>query len=201
MYWNFGPAGPPRLAICCLGAACLLGGFVSASQAEQCHGTPGALGTARVMALDPASVSPKSARCSTRRRCRYVITKSSLRSMTVLTRPQPLQLLDALAAQCKFRRISFWLASMCARGAGTGPSCEYEEGHTVGKRIPKHTPIWERCRWPTPEKRNPRWRSKPRMLHSASPTKLLHSFPRAISVDQSGPRAIFDEDRHHALEH
>jgi peptidoglycan-N-acetylglucosamine deacetylase len=138
MHWNFGAAGLPRLAICCLGAACLLGGFVSKSQAEQCHGVPGALGTARVMALDPAAFPQVGT-------VQYPQTVPLRDHEVVLTfddGPSPSstpQLLDALAAQCV--QANFFLVGEHARAAPELVRREYDEGHTVGTHSETHADL------------------------------------------------------------
>jgi peptidoglycan-N-acetylglucosamine deacetylase len=138
MHWNFSAAGLPRLAICCLGVASLLGGFVSTSQAEQCHGTPGALGTARVMALDPSAFPQVGT-------VQYPETVPLRDHEVVLTfddGPNPSstpQLLDALAAQCV--QANFFLVGEHARAAPELVRREYAEGHTVGTHSETHADL------------------------------------------------------------
>jgi peptidoglycan/xylan/chitin deacetylase (PgdA/CDA1 family) len=138
MHWNFGAAKWSRPAILCLGTACLLGGFVSTSQAEQCYGVPGALGTARVMALDPA-VFPQVGMVQ------YPQTVPLRDHEVVLTfddGPNPSstpQLLDALAAQCV--QANFFLVGEHARAAPELVRREYAEGHTVGTHSETHADL------------------------------------------------------------
>jgi peptidoglycan-N-acetylglucosamine deacetylase len=138
MHWNFGAAGLPRLAICCLSAACLFGGFVSTSQAEQCNGVPVALGTARVMGLDPAAFPQVGT-------VQYPQTVPLRDHEVVLTfddGPNPSstpQLLDALAAQCV--QANFFLVGKHARMAPELVRREYEEGHTVGTHSETHADL------------------------------------------------------------
>jgi peptidoglycan/xylan/chitin deacetylase (PgdA/CDA1 family) len=138
MHWNFGAAGLARLAIRCLGAACLLGVFASASQAEQCHALSGALGTARIMALDPAAFPQVGT-------VQYPQTVPLRDHEVVLTfddGPEPSstpQLLDALAAQCV--QANFFLVGEHARAAPGLVRREYDEGHTVGTHSQTHADL------------------------------------------------------------
>jgi peptidoglycan/xylan/chitin deacetylase (PgdA/CDA1 family) len=121
-----------------LGAACLLGGFVSTSQAEQCHGVAGALGTARVMALDPAAF-PK---VGTVQFPETVPLRDHEVVLTFDDGPNPAstpQLLDALAAQCV--QANFFLVGEHARAAPELVRREYDEGHTVGTHSETHADL------------------------------------------------------------
>jgi peptidoglycan/xylan/chitin deacetylase (PgdA/CDA1 family) len=138
MHWNFGVAGPGRLVVCCLGTVCLLGGFASTSQAEQCHGVPGALGTARVMALDPAMFP----QVGTFQYPQTVPLRDHEVVLTFDDGPDPSstpQLLDALAAQCV--EANFFLVGEHARAAPALVRREYEEGHTIGTHSETHADL------------------------------------------------------------
>jgi peptidoglycan/xylan/chitin deacetylase (PgdA/CDA1 family) len=138
MNWNFGAAGLARLAMRGFGAVCLLACFVSGSRAEQCHGVPGALGTERVMALDPAAFPQVGT-------VQYPQTVPLRDHEVVLTfddGPNPAstpQLLDALAAQCV--QANFFLVGEHARAAPELVRREYDEGHTVGTHSLTHADL------------------------------------------------------------
>ena len=138
MHWNFAAAGHVRRAICYLGVAFLVASFASASHAEQCHGVPGALGTARVMGIDPA-VLPQ---VGTVQYPQTVPLRDHEVVLTFDDGPNPAstpQLLDALAAQCV--KANFFLVGEHARAAPELVRREYEEGHAVGTHSQTHADL------------------------------------------------------------
>jgi peptidoglycan/xylan/chitin deacetylase (PgdA/CDA1 family) len=106
--------------------------------AEQCHGVANALGTARVMALDPA-VFP---RVGTLQYPQTVPLRDHEVVLTFDDGPWPAstpQVLDALAAQCV--KANFFLVGEHAQAAPELVRREYAEGHTVGTHSQTHADL------------------------------------------------------------
>jgi peptidoglycan-N-acetylglucosamine deacetylase len=139
MRWNITAVAPlARLAIrCCL--ACLPPvALASGALAEQCNGKPGALGTARVMALDPA-VLPQ---VGTVQYPQTVPLRDHEVVLTFDDGPWPSstpEVLDALAAQCV--KANFFLVGKHAEASPELVRREYAEGHTVGTHSETHADL------------------------------------------------------------
>jgi peptidoglycan-N-acetylglucosamine deacetylase len=139
MHWNkTAEAGLIRLAIgCCL--ACLpLVALTSDALAQSCNGKPSALGTARVMALDPA-VFPQ---VGTVQYPQTVPLRDHEVVLSFDDGPSPSStgaVLDALAAQCV--KANFFLVGQHAEASPELVRREYAEGHTVGTHSESHADL------------------------------------------------------------
>jgi peptidoglycan/xylan/chitin deacetylase (PgdA/CDA1 family) len=136
--WPITAAFPLRLAVRCCLAGCIFAGIGTAARAEQCRGTPNALGTARVMALDPA-VFPQ---VGTVQFPQTVPLRDHEVVLTFDDGPAPdstPKLLDALAAQCV--KANFFLVGDHAKAAPEIVRREYAEGHTVGTHSETHADL------------------------------------------------------------
>jgi peptidoglycan/xylan/chitin deacetylase (PgdA/CDA1 family) len=127
-----------RLAIgCCL--ACLpFVALTSGALAQSCNGKPGALGTARVMALDPA-VFPQ---VGTVQYPQTVPLRDHEVVLSFDDGPSPSStgaVLDALAAQCV--KANFFLVGQHAEASPELVRREYAEGHTVGTHSETHADL------------------------------------------------------------
>jgi peptidoglycan/xylan/chitin deacetylase (PgdA/CDA1 family) len=118
----------------------LLAGMIGASAAEPCPGNPDALGTSRVLAIDPATMPPVG-------RKQFPQTLPLARHEIVLTfddGPWPgttARVLDALKHECA--RATFFLIG---RNAAANPGLarrELAEGHTVAHHTYSH-PLLDR---------------------------------------------------------
>lgn len=116
------------------GAAAFLA-FIAAAQAGPCPGNPGALGTSRVIALDP----------SEHRRLGLMDYEETLPLQdreVVLTfddgpiAPSTAKVLDALAAECV--KANFFVVGQMARSYPALLQREYREGHTIGTHTEHH---------------------------------------------------------------
>jgi peptidoglycan/xylan/chitin deacetylase (PgdA/CDA1 family) len=127
-----------RLAIRCCLASLPLAAFTSGALAQPCNGRYDTLGTARVMALDPA-VFPQVGTVQ------YPETVPLRDHEVVLTfddGPWPSstpEVLDALAAQCV--KANFFLVGEHAQASPELVRREYAEGHTVGTHSETHADL------------------------------------------------------------
>lgn len=122
---------------CCL-VGLSLAAAGSAASAQQCRGKPDALGTARVMALDPA-VFPQ---VGTVQYPQTVPLRDHEVVLSFDDGPSPAstpQLLDALAAQCV--KANFFLVGEHAKAAPDLVRRELAEGHTVGTHSETHADL------------------------------------------------------------
>ena len=139
MRWNrTAQAAPKQLAIRCLPGLFAAGGAPSGALAEPCNGKYGALGTARVMALDPA-VFPQ---VGTVQYPQTVPLRDHEVVLTFDDGPSPSstpEVLDALAAQCV--KANFFLVGEHAKASPDLVRREYAEGHTVGTHSETHADL------------------------------------------------------------
>ena len=109
--------------------------FSSAAMAGDCPGNPDALGTSRVLAIDPAEFQ----RLGT---IEYKQTLPLEDHEVVLTfddgpiPPHTDKVLDALAAECV--KATFFVVGEMARGHPTVLQRTYREGHTIGTHTEHH---------------------------------------------------------------
>ena len=139
MHWHkLAEAALPQLLIRCSLACLPLLALASGASAQQCNGKPGALGTARVMALDPA-VFPQ---VGTLQFPQTVPLRDHEVVLTFDDGPSPSStgaVLDALAAQCV--KANFFLVGEHAQAAPDLVRREYAEGHTVGTHSETHADL------------------------------------------------------------
>ncbi len=131
-------AAPRQLAIRVCVAGLSLVALTSGALAESCNGKSGALGTARVMALDPA-VFPQ---VGTVQYPQTVPLRDHEVVLTFDDGPWPSstpQVLDALAAQCV--KANFFLVGEHAQASPDLVRREYAEGHTVGTHSETHADL------------------------------------------------------------
>jgi peptidoglycan-N-acetylglucosamine deacetylase len=139
MRWNkTAEAVMSRFAVrCCL--ACLpLVALASGALAQPCNGKPDALGTARVMALDPA-VFPQ---VGTVQYPQTVPLRDHEVVLSFDDGPSPSStgaVLDVLAAQCV--KANFFLVGEHAQASPELVRREYAEGHTVGTHSETHADL------------------------------------------------------------
>ena len=121
-----------------LGATVVIAGAIAAAapaQAQECPGNPDALGTSRVLALEPGELTRVGV-------MQYRQTLPLADKEVVLTfddGPLPRysnQILDILAAQCV--KATYFLIGKMARAYPAGVRRVYEEGHTVGTHTEDH---------------------------------------------------------------
>jgi peptidoglycan/xylan/chitin deacetylase (PgdA/CDA1 family) len=117
------------------------GGFAAAvtgalpARAEECPGNPGALGTSRVLAIDPAELSRVG-------RMQYPQSLPLADKEVVITfddGPMPrysIPILDILAAQCV--RATYFLVGEMARAYPATVRRIYEAGHSIGTHTEDH---------------------------------------------------------------
>ncbi|MGO9484820.1 MAG: polysaccharide deacetylase family protein [Rhodomicrobium sp.] len=117
------------------GAALAFLAFISAARAEPCQGNPGALGTSRIIALDP----------SKHRRLGLMDYDETLPLQdheVVLTfddgplPPSTPKILDELAAECV--KAHFFIVGEMAKAYPSLVQREYSEGHTIGTHTEHH---------------------------------------------------------------
>jgi peptidoglycan-N-acetylglucosamine deacetylase len=110
-------------------------GSLSTAQAEDCPGNPGALGTSRVIAIDPIK----------HRRLGLMQYRETLPLQdheVVLTfddgpvPPYTSKVLDALSAECV--KANFFVVGEMARAYPALVQREYREGHTIGTHTAHH---------------------------------------------------------------
>lgn len=121
-----------RLTACALIASLTL---FSAAKAEDCPGNPGALGTSRVIAIDPMEHRRLGLQ-------QYHETLPLQDHEVVLTfddgplPPYTSEVLDALAAECV--KANFFVVGEMARAHPALVQREYREGHTIGTHTEHH---------------------------------------------------------------
>ena len=119
-------------AAACLIAACIFG---PVAEAGECPGHPGALGTSRIMAIDPAEHHRVGLD-------QYSQTLPLDDHEVVLTfddgpsARNTKTVLDALAAECV--KATFFIVGSMARRAPGLVKREYDEGHTIGTHTQDH---------------------------------------------------------------
>jgi peptidoglycan/xylan/chitin deacetylase (PgdA/CDA1 family) len=124
-------------ALCAFGFVC----SVSAANAGECPGNPNALGTSRVIAVDPA----EHARLGT---MQYGETLPLADKEVVLTfddgplPPYTNRILDALAAECV--KATFFTVGRMARAYPDVLRRVYAEGHTIGTHSQNHPMIFNK---------------------------------------------------------
>jgi peptidoglycan-N-acetylglucosamine deacetylase len=127
-----------RIALGAMFAYCAVAATASSAFAAECKGNKDALGTARVMAVDPA-VLPQ---VGTVQFPQTVPLRDHEVVLTFDDGPSPSstpQLLDALAAQCV--KANFFLVGEHARAAPELVRREFDEGHTVGTHTQTHADL------------------------------------------------------------
>ncbi len=139
MHWNNVISPPLAKLIVRCGLSCVaLILFGSAAFAQTCKGNPDALGTSRVMALDPAALPQVGT-------VQYPQTVPLRDHEVVLTfddGPAPSstdQVLDALASQCV--KANFFIVGEHALALPDRVRREYAEGHTVGTHSETHADL------------------------------------------------------------
>jgi peptidoglycan/xylan/chitin deacetylase (PgdA/CDA1 family) len=127
-----------RFALGVMLACCAIAAASSSAFAAECKGNKDALGTARVMAVDPA-VLPQ---VGTVQFPQTVPLRDHEVVLTFDDGPWPSstpQVLDALAAQCV--KANFFLVGEHARAAPELVRREFDEGHTVGTHTQTHADL------------------------------------------------------------
>lgn len=127
-------------ALCAL---CWIGifGGLSAANAVDCHGNPNALGTSRVVAVDPT----EHARLGT---MQYAETLPLADKEVVLTfddgplPPYTNHILEILASKCV--KVTFYIVGRMARAYPEVVRRIYAEGHTIGTHSQNHPMIFNR---------------------------------------------------------
>jgi peptidoglycan/xylan/chitin deacetylase (PgdA/CDA1 family) len=139
MHWNkVAVAAPVQLVLRSSLACLMLLTIGSTAFAQVCKGNAAALGTARVMALDPA-VLPQ---VGTLQYLQTVPLQDHEIVLTFDDGPSPSStnaVLDALAAQCV--KASFFVVGEHADAAPDIVRREYAEGHTVGTHSETHADL------------------------------------------------------------
>src|SRR5258706_2498801 len=109
--------------------------LVGGAHAEQCPGNPNALGTSRVIAIDPAEHKKLGT-------VQYLETLPLRDHEVVLTfddgplPPHTSHVLDALAAECV--KATFFLVGQMAKEHPAVVQREYDDGHTIGTHTEHH---------------------------------------------------------------
>src|ERR1700722_4477747 len=136
MHWTKNAeAALTRLTIRCCVACLPLAALTAGAVAQPCNGRYDALGTARVMALDPA-VFPQ---VGTVQYPQTVPLRDHEVVLSFDDGPWPSstpEVLDALAAQCV--KANFFLVGEHAQASPDLVRREYAEGHTVGTHSETH---------------------------------------------------------------
>jgi peptidoglycan-N-acetylglucosamine deacetylase len=139
MLWNAVISAQRTRHIMCYCLSCVaLILFGTAAFAQTCKGNPDALGTSRVMALDPA-VLPK---VGTVQYPQTVPLRDHEVVLTFDDGPAPSstdQVLDALASQCV--KANFFIVGEHALALPDRVRREYAEGHTVGTHSETHADL------------------------------------------------------------